>query len=51
MDSIVTFGIEGDGARTRLTLEHAAFPDEERTHLEGGWGKMYLDPLKRHFET
>lgn len=49
--SIVTFGIQGEGASTRLILDHAAFPDEERAHLEGGWGKMYLEPLKRHLQT
>ncbi|MEP6657981.1 MAG: SRPBCC domain-containing protein [Betaproteobacteria bacterium] len=49
--SIVTFAILGEGASTRLILDHAAFPDEERAHLEGGWGKMYLEPLKRHLQT
>lgn len=48
--SIVTFGLQDDAGHTRLTLDHVAFPDEERAHLEGGWPKMYLEPLKRHFE-
>jgi activator of HSP90 ATPase len=46
--SIVKFDLAPAGANTKLMLEHAGFPEEGRAHLEGGWHKMYWDPLKSY---
>jgi len=46
--SIVKFEIETQGSESKLTLDHAAFPEENREHLEGGWHKMYWEPLKKY---
>ena len=52
MYSIVTFELQAQGTGTRLTMEHKAFPDEMRAHLngempDGGWNRQYLDPLQK----
>jgi activator of HSP90 ATPase len=47
--SIVSFDIEASDRGTRLSLEHDGYPPDHRDHLEAGWKKMYLDPLKAHF--
>ena len=36
------------GPLTRLVLDHTGIPDGESGHLEGGWNKMYWEPLKRY---
>ena len=46
--SIVTFEFETRGAETKLILEHKAFPAENAEHLEGGWHRMYWEPLKKY---
>jgi activator of HSP90 ATPase len=46
--SIVRFELEGQGAETRLVVEHSAFPAEHREHLDGGWQKMYWEPLRKY---
>ena len=48
--SIVRFQLEGKGEGTRLILEHSGFPEENRTHLDGGWPKMYWEPLKKYLD-
>jgi activator of HSP90 ATPase len=48
--SIVRFEIKREGSETRLVLDHTGFPDGEREHLNGGWQKMYWEPLKRQLE-
>ena len=48
--SIVRFELKPEGAGTRLVLDHAGFPDGMATHLEGGWHKMYWDPLKSYLD-
>ena len=45
--SIVTFVLAPDGKGTRLTLEHAGAPDGSEEMLEGGWHKMYWEPLAK----
>ena len=47
--SLVKLELHGSGGQTRLVLDHSAFPPEMLPHLEGGWHKMYWDPLKKHF--
>ena len=46
--SIVRFELGRHGAETHLAFEHAGFPVEQREHLEGGWNKMYWEPLRKY---
>ncbi len=48
--SIVRFELETQGSGAKLSLHHAGFPDGSKGHLEGGWPKMYWDPLKQYLE-
>lgn len=48
--SIVKFDLSQSGATTTLELEHAGFPEGSDEHLEGGWHKMYWDPLKAYLD-
>jgi len=46
--SIVRFDLKKHGEGTRLSLEHSGFPEENRAHLDGGWSKMYWEPLRKY---
>jgi activator of HSP90 ATPase len=46
--SIVRITLEREGEQTKLTLDHAGFPDGAAEHLESGWHKMYWDPLRAY---
>lgn len=46
--SIVRFELTGQGAGTQLTFDHSGFPDGQREHLDGGWHKMYWEPLRKY---
>jgi activator of HSP90 ATPase len=46
--SIVKFELADDGKGSKLTLEHAGAPDGSEEMLEGGWHKMYWEPLAKH---
>jgi len=46
--SIVKFELTGQGTATRLIFDHAGFPEGEREHLDGGWQKMYWEPLRKY---
>ena len=48
--SIVTFDISESGASSEVSLRQSGFPKEAHEHLEGGWHKMYWEPLKRYLE-
>ncbi len=48
--SIVRISLEEQEAGTRLTLNHSGFPQAGADHLEGGWHKMYWNPLKAYLE-
>lgn len=48
--SIVRFDISKSGASTKIELQHTGYPDGGEDHLEGGWQKMYWEPLKAHFD-
>ena len=48
--SIVKFDISSSGDSSTLTMEHAGFPDDAADHLEGGWHKMYWEPLKAYLD-
>lgn len=44
--SIVRFDFTEEGSGGRLTLTHTGFSEGMQTHLEEGWLKMYLEPLR-----
>ncbi len=48
--SIVRFDLEETGDSTNITLTHSGFPEEMTEHLDGGWHKMYWEPMKKHFD-
>ncbi|MGI9421947.1 MAG: SRPBCC domain-containing protein [Hyphomicrobiaceae bacterium] len=48
--SIAKFEIREAGGATTVNLEHSGYPDGSRDHLEGGWSKMYWEPLKAYLE-
>jgi activator of HSP90 ATPase len=48
--SIVRFDISQSGELTTLELTHTGFPEDAADHLEGGWHKMYWEPLKAYLE-
>lgn len=48
--SIVRITLEGSGEETRMTLDQSGFPDGTAEHLEGGWHKMYWQPLRAYLE-
>lgn len=48
--SIVKFEISKSGDSTSVSLEQSGFPEDAAEHLEGGWHKMYWEPLKAYFE-
>jgi len=46
--SIVKMDFTSEGSGTRLSFDHTGFPEANREHLEGGWHKMYWEPLKKY---
>ena len=48
--SIARFDIQQDGDSCKLRLTHTGYPEDAAGHLEGGWHKMYWDPLGKYFE-
>jgi len=50
INSKVTFEIEGSADSSTITVEHSGFPDGAEDDLDGGWHKMYWEPLKAHLE-
>lgn len=48
--SIVKLDLEASGSSTTVSLEHAGFPEDAAEHLDGGWKKMYWEPLKDYLE-
>ena len=47
--SIARFELHEEGASTKVVFDQAGFPEEAAPHLEGGWAKMYWEPLRRYF--
>lgn len=45
--SIVRIELREQGSQTRLVMDHSGFPEGTGEHLEGGWHKMYWDPLRK----
>ncbi|MGH8130385.1 MAG: SRPBCC family protein [Steroidobacteraceae bacterium] len=48
--SIVRITLEKAGDETKVTLDQSGFPEGAAEHLEGGWHKMYWQPLKAYLE-
>ncbi len=48
--SIVRFTLDNAGDETKVILDHSGFPDDAAEHLDGGWHKMYWEPLKAYCE-
>ncbi|MGH7320090.1 MAG: SRPBCC domain-containing protein [Candidatus Rokuibacteriota bacterium] len=48
--SIVKFELQPEGSGTRVVLDHSAFPEDQRAHLDPGWHTNYWEPLKKHLE-
>jgi activator of HSP90 ATPase len=46
--SIVRFELSEEGGSTKIVFDQAGFPEEAGPHLEGGWAKMYWEPLKAY---
>ena len=46
--SIAKFELREEGSATRVILDHAGFPPEQREHLESGWHANYWEPLRKH---
>src|SRR5690606_35946696 len=44
--SIVRFELAAEGSGTRLVFDQAGHPAEAQPMLEGGWAKMYWEPMK-----
>lgn len=49
--SIVRFELQQSGNGTRLTLDQDGHPADAKDHLDGGWHKMYWEPLAAYCES
>lgn len=49
--SVVRFELLPDGGGTRLVLDHDAIAEDQVPHLDGGWAKMYWEPLRKYLEA
>ncbi|MCI0571317.1 MAG: SRPBCC domain-containing protein [Myxococcaceae bacterium] len=49
--SIARFELREEGGKTRLVFEQDGVPDDAREHLDGGWHKMYWEPLRKYLES
>lgn len=49
--SIVRFDIEAEGEGSRVTLDHAGYPEGEGEHLAQGWHDNYWGPMKAATEA
>ncbi|MGH6923995.1 MAG: SRPBCC domain-containing protein [Propylenella sp.] len=43
--SIVRFELAKSGGGTKLTFDQTGYPDEAHDMLNGGWPKMYWEPM------
>jgi uncharacterized protein YndB with AHSA1/START domain len=49
--SVVKFELTPEGKGTKLVLDHDALADDQVSHVDGGWPKMYWEPLRKFLET
>ncbi len=48
--SIVRFELPAHGSGTRIVSDHTGFPSESREGLNGGWSRMYWEPLRKYLD-
>lgn len=48
--SIARYELKDEGGKTRLLFEQDGVPEDQVEHIDGGWHKMYWEPLKKHVE-
>jgi uncharacterized protein YndB with AHSA1/START domain len=46
--SVVRLELEPAAGGTRVVLDHDALADDQVPHIEGGWAKMYWEPLRKY---
>jgi uncharacterized protein YndB with AHSA1/START domain len=44
--SIVKFELSPEGKGTKLVFDQIGYPDEAHAMLDGGWHKMYWEPMR-----
>jgi uncharacterized protein YndB with AHSA1/START domain len=49
--SVVRFELKADGNGTKVVLDHDAVAEDQVQHLDGGWSKMYWEPLRKYLEA
>ncbi len=49
--SMVSFELSSDGNATTVELRQSGYPEDFREHLEGGWHRMYWEPLRAYLES
>jgi uncharacterized protein YndB with AHSA1/START domain len=49
--SIVRFELKAEGKGTKLILDPDAVADDQVQHIDGGWSKMYWEPLRKYLES
>lgn len=47
---VVTFALERQGEKTKLTLTHENVPEKKFDSIDSGWKDYYLGPLKKLIE-
>jgi uncharacterized protein YndB with AHSA1/START domain len=48
--TLVRFELTKDGAGTKLVLDHDGVSEDQLAHIDGGWTKMYWEPLRKYLE-
>jgi activator of HSP90 ATPase len=46
--SVVKFELKGQGAETKIILDHTGFPEGLFSSLDSGWYERYWEPLKKY---
>jgi activator of HSP90 ATPase len=46
--SIVSFRLDGEGERTRITFDHTGYPADHEEMLSSGWHSQYWEPLAKY---
>ncbi len=46
--SIVRFELKAERDGTKVLLDHDALADDQVPHIDGGWEKMYWEPLRKY---
>ena len=49
--SLVRFTLSGEGDRTRVVVDHSAYPEEYHEHLSSNWDPFYFSPMCAYFSV